>query len=165
MTQDYTGYIITRGGTQQYLIRSKLEDPNEYLITDVDDASKFRSTCSARFIANRIQKGKWQVVDVPVSTDDSPELSNKHNTPPKLGRNNMLEKYQDQNIANVILVKGRDASELTEGEFFSLLNSMQKELDTLEALPNESTHVNNRITALRKDISDMVDLMDTMLAE
>ena len=71
-------------------------------------------------------------------------------------------RYAKQNIAQVTLVNGQDASVMNEEDFFSRIHTLQKELTGLGELP-ESTYVNSRIAGITKDINDLVSLMDDTL--
>jgi hypothetical protein len=71
-------------------------------------------------------------------------------------------RYASQNIAEVTLVNGVDASVMNEGDFFSRIHTLQKELEGLSSLP-KSTYVTSRIAGITKDISDLVSLMDDTL--
>lgn len=77
--------------------------------------------------------------------------------------NTVLPKYSNDLISNVTLVNGRDASTMTPEDFYALIEKLNSRIDGLEKLGvDKSAHVKAEIERLKKEIGDLVELMDTL---
>lgn len=74
----------------------------------------------------------------------------------------VLNKYEDQLVANVTLINGVDAAEYTEEQFFRKIQQIQTNIEKLKTLP-KSHYVESRIAGFEEDLRTIVDLMDATL--
>lgn len=69
-------------------------------------------------------------------------------------------KHQNTPLAQVTLVFGKEAEDLTEGEYFSAITRIQDEIKGLEALGTSSEHITSKIKGLKEHLESIVKLMD-----